>query len=320
MIINNLRSVNTIFRQKSTFDHLRVASIKQFETFEHWSRRLINDFFTSDFGLDYLDSMVSDNQPLVKTEIKRRIRERKKENPGKYPRDIDAILLEDIEYFFTRDDLYKKYFKKVFCPFYSGSNEIRSILERLIPIRNKLAHDNPISFREAEQVECYTNDFIDAFKRYYSQQGKEREYNVPTIISISDSQGNRVFREDSQHLWSIISLSSQQRERNPDVLSNALVTNLRSGDYYELQIEIDESFPEDSYIIDWKITLNYRTIFSGHNKNIRITITDKMVSYRPVIYIKLITNKNWHKYASLDCDDQAEIHLCEVLPPIADTY
>lgn len=102
-----------------------------------------------------------------------------------------------------RDDLYNTHFKAAPEPFYSGIHEVRKVLERLIPIRNKLSHGNTISIREAEQCICYTGDFIDAYKQHYVTVGRERDYNVPVFLRIRDSLGHDIIREDSRYSWGL---------------------------------------------------------------------------------------------------------------------
>ena len=62
--------------------------------------------------------------------------------------------------------------------------EAKTFLTRIIPIRNKLSHSNPISIREAERAICYSNDFVEGVKEYMKQEGKQNEYNVPKIYGI----------------------------------------------------------------------------------------------------------------------------------------
>lgn len=301
------------------FDEIREQSKRQIESFEHWSRRLIDDFFRKEYTANYLDAMVTPDQPLVKTEIKKRIRDRKANDPGRYPRDIDAILLEDIEYFFGRDDLYSKYFKTVLEPFFSGKEEVRKVLGQITPIRNKLYHDNAISIREAEKATCYTNDFIDAYKEYYMKQGKDKEFNVPTIISFSDSQGNRSFRTHFNCVWEVHNISPE-KDVERSVYPDAIYTTHRSGEHYEIELEVDSSFPPDTYRIEWALKCGYETVVQGEGTKISIDFTNKMVAFEPKIEILLITNKEWNRFAYHKCDDKVEIRLNTVLPPIEDTY
>ncbi len=288
---------------ETSFDDIRELSKRQIELFEHWSRRLIDEIFRDNYGNDYINTEVNVGQPLVKNEVRKRIEERKVDNPRRFPRDIDAILIEDIQYFITRQDLYKNHFKNVFESFYSGDEEIRSMLDRLIDIRNRLYHDNPISIRDAERVLCYTNDFIDVIKDYYMKLGKERDFNVPTIISITDSQGNASYRRDSAYTWEIKNVGKELIERHKKYYHDAITTSHRSGETYEIELEVDESFEPNSYSITWIMTLNYKRIMEGTGRKIFIRFTDEMVSYEPKIIVKLKTNKEWHRFAYINCDD-----------------
>lgn len=301
-----------------SFESIREMSKRQIESFEHWSRRLIDELFRSNIGDNYLDACSSDGQPMFNNDIRRRIRVRTEQDPRIYPRDIDAVLLEDLKYFFAREDLYRLCFKSVFEPFYSGINEIRLIMGRLVDIRNKLSHANAISIREAEQVLCYTNDFIDVFKRYYINQGKERNFNVPVILSFSDSQGNRSFRPNASYKWEVGNYELDSF--NYKYYKDSICTYHRSGETYVIELDIDSSFPEDSFWIEWGLKYNYQTMISGIGKRISIEFNDKMVSYAPEIEIKLITNKTWHRFARYGCDDYVIIQLSMVFPPIEDTY
>ena len=299
------------------FNTSRERCRTQIEVFEHWARRFLDEKFRVEYGDDYLNAVVQNGQPLIKSEINKRIQDRKKGDPGRFPRDIDAILIEDLAYFFTREDLYGAHFKTVFELFYSGSEEIRSVLKRLIAIRNKLAHGNPISPHEAEQCICYTNDFIEVLKNYYVQEGKEKEFNVPVILSFSDSQGNKSIRKDTGYTWEVRQFYNPQHR---DIFPDSIKTKLRSGEKYKLVLEVDSSFSSDSYKIAWALLCGYQKKASGTGRIVQFILTDEMVSFAPEIEIKLKTNRKWHRFGNIDCDDQVKIHLSSVLPPIEDTY
>jgi len=287
---------------------LRDICRHHIDTFESWSRRLIDELFRGKYGADYFDYKISDEQPLVKNEVKQRIEKRMSDNPRRFPRKIDAILMEDIVYFFCRDDLYTDFFKQVLEPFFSGPNEVRSVLERTIPIRNKLSHGNTISHHEAEQCICYTNDFIEVFKLYYQGLGKERDYNVPVFLRIKDCKGNDVVREDSSYSWEIFF----KHPLGPNV-------QLRSGDEYKLWVEVDSSFDSSAYDINWRVEYSINDLLAkGSGNEISFTATNKAVSYSPEIIVILKTKKEWHRFGK--SDDWIKIRLNEVLPPIEDTY
>lgn len=287
---------------------LRDLCRHHIDTFENWSRRIIDENFKTCYGPGYFNYMVSADQPLIKSEIKRRIEQRVRDNPGRFPRKIDAILLEDIEYFLCRDDLYSSQFKAILEPFYSGVLEVRKVLNRLIPIRNKLSHGNTISIHEAEQCICYIDDFIDVYKQHYVAMGKERDYNVPVFLRIKDSLGNDIIRKDSNYTWELSFCGALE----PKI-------QFRSGDSYKLWVEVDSSFDSAFYEISWVVTQDYTTVIKkGTGSVIAFTLNNKNVSYAPEIRISLITKRDWHRFHNVD--DIIEIHYQEVLPPIEDTY
>ena len=293
---------------KLTETELRDLCRHHIDTFENWARRIIDEIFKECYCADYFNFMISEGQPLVKSDIKRRIEQRVSDNPGRFPRKIDAILLEDVEYFFCRDDLYNNHFKRILEPFYSGIAEVRKVFSRLIPIRNKLSHSNMISIHEAEQCICYIGDFIDVFKKHYSSLGKERDYNVPVFLRIKDCFGNDMVREKSSYSWELHCYG----QLAPKI-------QLRSGDTYKLWVEVDSSFDSSFYDINWTVSQSYSTIISkGTGDVIEFTLTNKNVSYFPEIRISLVTKRDWHRFH--DEDDIIKINLEKVLPPIEDTY
>lgn len=293
---------------KLTETELRDLCRHHIDTFENWSRRIIDETFKTHYGADYFNYMITVDQPLIKNEIKKRIEKRVIDNPGRFPRKIDAILLEDVEYFLCREDLYKEHFKSILEPFYSGILEVRKVLNRLIPIRNKLAHGNTISIHEAEQCICYIGDFIDVYKQYYLAVGKERDYNVPVFLRIKDSLGNDIFREDSRYSWELHFYGGL-----------APKIQLRSGDSYKLWVEVDSSFDSSFYEIRWTVKQNYTTVIKkGIGCAIEFTLNNKNVSYAPEIQISLVTKREWHRFH--DVDDIIKLNYAQVLPPIEDTY
>lgn len=287
---------------------LRDLCRHQIDAFENWCRRLIDEMFKKNYGNNYFDFMIKEDQPLVRSEIKKRIEKRMEDNPGRFPRKIDALLMEDIEYFLCRDDLYINHFKTILEPFYSGVIEVRKVLERLIPIRNKLSHGNTISIHEAEQCICYTGDFIGTFKQYYLAIGKERDYNVPVFLRIKDSLGNDIVREDSQSFWKLYCYGI-----------TAPKIQLRSGDRYKLWVEVDSSFDSSFYEIKWTVTQDYTTLIEqGTGNVVDFTLSNKNVSYSPMVNIDLTTKRDWHRFREVD--DSLELNFERVLPPIEDTY
>lgn len=283
---------------------------------ERWSRRLIDQKLKEAYGVNYFEAEVDNGQPLVKAAIKRQVEGRMKENSGRFARKVDALVIEDLEYFFCREDLYKKHFREVFEPFFSGHQEVRTVIKRISDIRNKIAHGNHVSQHELEQGVCYSNDFIGVFSSYYKKLGKEKEYNVPTFISIKDSFGRNLTREDSNYSWEVY----DWRFSNSFVSASTEI-HLRSGESYRLILEVDDSFPEDFYEIKWVVTYGTgKVVAKGKGSIIEFMVNDKCVSRAPTIRAYLITKRSWHRFADMECDDYFEMSLSQVLPPLDDEF
>lgn len=291
---------------------LRDLCRNQIDSFEQWSRRLIDENFRRDYGNNYVDAEVRQGQPLIKSEIKKMISGRMADNPDRFPRWIDAIVMENIEYFFCRDDLYAQYYKCVLEPFFSGTDEIRSVLQRLTEIRNKLSHGNTISIHEAERCLCYTGDFVECFKNYYAKEGKSREYNVPVFTRIKDSLGNDVVREHMEwYPW-------EQYWHHNNFQGRPKVV-LRSGDSYKVWVEVDGSFAENTYKVTWKFECGNK-VKKGDGSVIEVQFDDMDVSYTFHISFYLKTFNTWHRRAKMDNDDEVIINYSDILPPISSTY
>lgn len=288
----------------------------QLDAMEHWARRLIDETFKKSYADDYFNFKTSNGALLLKKEMRDRIEGRINDDPIRFPRKIDAIVIEDLVYFFCKEDFYRNHFKDVFEPFYSGVSEVRSVIERISKIRNKISHGNHISQHEIEQCVCYTNDFIDVFREYYKKIGREKEYNVPTFLVAKDCLGNCVVRKESSVNWEIRSWKI-----SPD--GKAKVLQLRSGDSYRLELEVDSSFSEDFYEIKWCVYLGISPsdcIARGKGKTIEFTVNDEAVSLSPTIFVALTTKRSWHRSGYSKCDDVVYVYLDPVLPPIEDTY
>ena len=278
---------------------IRNSAKETIESFEHWSRRIINDKFVERYGANYFDYKLKDGNNLIKSELIRNIAIRMEENPKRFPRKIDAILIEDIAYFFCKDSFYNGFFKEILVSAFSGQDEVKNRLKILTGIRNKLYHGNPISYREAEQAICYSHDFIDCYKSYYVKVGKEREYNVPFFVKVQDSMGRCAYRDETK----IEKLS----------LSNQRIT-LRPGEEYRIWVEVDGSFPENFYEISW--WMDDKKVAMGKEFVFKATVS--MVSSYKSVYCNLKTKRDWHKYR--DYDDSFNIVIGEILPPIEDLY
>lgn len=287
----------------------------QIDLMERWSRRIIDETFIDKYGEGYFDHICDSGEPLIKKDIRDKVEGRINRTPSNFSRRVDALTIEDIEYFFCKECFYADFFKDVFEPFYSGNSEVKCVLNRVSVIRNKIAHGNPLSQRDLEQGVCYSNDLIDVFKSHYLKLGKERVYNVPTFISLTDSFGRKLVRDNSSYSWEVREYMFRDYGLDKEL------KHLYSGASYRVILEVDSSFPENFYSIEWRVTCGFsRLLAEGRGNTIDFSVDDTIVSFYPEITAKLITKRPWHRFGNIKCDDYLEMHLEEVYPNVADDY
>ena len=284
---------------KLTDSEIREVARKHIESLEFWLRRTINDSLTSAYGKDYWSYHNDKGLFLLKQEIRNKVSERVSAEPDRYPRWIDATLIEHQVFIICKEDLYNDYFRPYFeTEFRFGRIHLKSVFDTLIKIRNKVSHANPTSIRDAEKAICYSNDLIDSIKKYYSDHNMNQDFNVPRILSYSDSLGNKVYSEE----WEEGALNS--------IKLNVGNTKFRPGDRIRMSVEIDSSFALDEYKIEWSI--DYKIRATG--ELIELVFTDEDVDANFMVKARVTSNKAWHKYGSYD--DIIRIHM-SVFPPLS---
>ncbi|MDQ2178854.1 hypothetical protein [Marinifilum sp. D714] len=281
---------------KLTEESKKEYAKKYLENLEYWLRRVIDQQLSADFGNDFINYQSPVGHFLIKKEIRDSINSRFQKHPERFSRIIDASLLEHLIYIICKEDLYQKYFRPFFESNYPlGRIQLKNTLEDLSEIRNRLYHINPISIRHLEKVICYSNDIIESIKIQYSNMNQEKKFNVPTILSYSDSLGQHFLRE------------------NIDWATNCLIINNRGFDIYcndtvSLQIEVDPSFHENEYDLIWK----FDDMEVKNQKNIEINFEAKHVGELKSVVVKIISKNEWHKLNG--CDDCLAIQFT-ILPP-----
>ena len=306
----------TIVLSYRSEDDLRSICRKEIETLEHWTRRLIHETLTTQYGEDYF-SYKNNDEPLIKGEISSRVNKMREDNPGRFPRPIDAFFLGDIIYVLCKKTLYDSYFKVALSEaFPHSTEEARFFLEKIEAIRNKLSHANSISVREAEQVICYCHDVIESLKSYYRQIGKEKEYNVPMFIRANDSLGN-VFlpQKEGYPLERYVDFSEP-------ITAGEYGIKLRAGEIYGISIVVDPAFDSSSYSLEWSVISglmgeNYKRQWKDVTQ-IDFPVVNKTVGSSFEITCRLTTTKDWHKHNWYD--DCFQVKVYTVLPPIDDNY
>lgn len=273
-------------------DVIRSECKNTIENLEIWLRNLIDNELTKNYNSNYLEFLNDDGTRLIKKEIVKDAIERKTNNPNRYPRLIDAMLLDDEIKIICNPKLYKNIFSKALSSAYpQGNDEARTFLNRLIPIRNKLYHSNPISIREAEKVICYSNDVLDSIKEYYKEKSLEKKYNAPTIIKVSDSIGNVFYSSQIKRNSTGRGLcETRVFEKNV----------IYSGDKISIEVEVDSSFNVEDYSIKWVFAKKENTTFEENFNKLSINLENQHVKTDYAIYCSVTSKEDWHRCGNVD--------------------
>lgn len=287
---------------KMTDSEIRSFCKEKLESLEYWLRRIIDETLSASYG-DYVNFTDEHGNKLINSAITKSLLSRKENEPHRYPRTVDAILLEDAISIVCNPKMYKTHFFLMFSQaFPEGQAEARTFMMRLVPIRNALSHANPISLRQAEQTICYSNDIIDSFKNYYLNKNMENEYNVPLILKVTDSFGNIFHRNQ---------LSVVHDGGIMKTFFDDSKYHLRVGDILTLEVEVDQSFDNDEYTITWS---SAKGIPNHSGKKLVLQITEKNVAQQFDVQCRVLTKKDWHRM-HMGTDDFMLFYY-KVLPPI----
>lgn len=282
---------------KLSEEEMRSICKNAIENLEKWARLLIDREMKKQYGEDYLNVQNSNGEYIVKTEIRDKIEKMFNQEKQRFTRKIDTLFLDEIVYFLCKTELYNNCFKKCLDIQYpQGKEELREFLNRIIPVRNKLSHSNPISYREAEQAICYSNDFVEGVKEYMAKEGEEQKYNVPNIVRINDSLGNEFY---------------PQNDKSSEVVyiqDGEKLHQFNYGENYSIWVTMDPSFDCEEYDVIW--SMHSKKIAESLKFNIKFKEED--VSQECCIELKVISKKRWHKY---NLWDQRILIAFGVLPP-----
>ncbi len=286
---------------------LRDACWKEIENVEHWARRLINEIMSENYGADYFNYVDDSGNRVIKSEIARSLRKRMESDTRRFPRMVDALTLENIIDIMCNTSLYDRHFKDALQYAYPCGLEVAKYhMTAIKDIRNRYTHLNVISIRDAERAICYCHDFIDGLRKYYQEVGKERDYNVPTFLRLTDSCGF------------VHNFSSDNDRWFKDKFFDGI--RLRAGDIYRVEVEVDPTFDPSGFSLEWYCEWKYEEKYKRfHDTNcIDIHITNEMVGRILKICCTIKTDKEWHKHGSFD--DYFQYEIKTILPPIEDSY
>lgn len=283
---------------------IRSTCKERIEALEHWLRRLIDDLLTKAHG-DFFNHVDASGNRLIRKRLVDQIDGRRIAEPGRYPRKIDAVLLEDAIDIICNEQMFKSHFgRPLSLAFPDGHVEARTFMVRLLSPRNHLSHANAISIRQAEQVICYSNDIIESIKQFYSDQGMQQDFNVPLILKVTDSFGNTYTRSQFSpgHDGGITMQFVERKE-----------FFLRPGDTLSIEIEVDPTFDPTDYQITWSSAKGVDPLPNG--SKVVVPITNRQVGQMFDLQCRVTTNRDWHRM-NMGADDFLFLTY-KVLPPLA---
>lgn len=280
---------------------IRDVCWKDIENMEHWARRLIHEMLSVQYGEDYFNYTDEKGNRLIKSEIVKALQKRVDSDSNRFPRLVDALFLENIIDILCNETLFTKHFKIALEYAYPcGKEDVKHHLTVIKDVRNRYTHSNTMPIRDAERAICYCHDFVDSLSKYYQNIGKNRDYNVPTFLKVTDSMGMTHFFSSDKYLY-------------------GHGIRLRSGDVYRVEVEIDPTFKPSDYKIEWKYEWQIMKFKQVKNKtSIDIPITNEMVGRLLKIECRVISSRDWHKYGWYD--DSFDYTISTILPPIEDSY
>lgn len=281
---------------KIPFDELRNFCWKRLQTLEIWLRNLIHLQLSNFFNKDYFQNAMLSGNYIFSSEIRRHVQTRIEKEPSRFRLPIDALLLEQEISIICKTDVFKKFFKEpLSLCFPNGPEEAKTILSRLIPIRNSLAHSNNITIHEAERVFCYSDDVIFSLSEYYKKMNLNQEYNTPRFVRFTDSVGNNF----------VINSTEEELDFSKEIL-------LRPGQTIRFEVDVDTVFPQTDYLIKWYV--GYQAVpETGEGHSFELTLLPKHVSTRFCLSATLISKNEWHRHSNYD--SQVTIYY-KVLPPL----
>lgn len=248
---------------------------------ELWLRRLIDDTLRSALGSQYHESAVLSGNPLFSKKMRSRIAQYCSSNPNRFPRPVDALLLDDLGSILAKEDAFKTYFRNALIGgFPCGSQQVRQVLKVLVGYRNAVFHANErsLSFHDLERVLCYSNDLIATIKRYFETMSDQSKFPAPMFTRYSDSLGN-----------------VRQITKARDDLFFADKPFYR-GETATFMVEVDGSYAPTEYKVVWRL----RGVPVHEGCNFSLLLDNEHVGERLPLQVELVSNEEWHRMNAVD--------------------
>lgn len=250
------------------------------ESAEAWLRRLLHHHLSATRGLNYITG-----GPWRK-EMRDKVATNLRNKPGAYPREIDATTFDQLVVLTCHPKVWPTVEAALREAYPDGREEARTFLNRLRRIRNIAAHVGDCTARDVEQAVCYTNDLADAIKNHFRALNMGSEFDVPTIVKFVDSLGNVSMLE---HLPPDLQMRVIDWRQGQHGI-------LYFGDRLVAEVEIDETYPADEYMVEWSCISGA----SGTGSVASIELTDQHIGESFEIRFVVKTKRDWHRGIGMD--------------------
>ena len=118
-------------------EELRTICRTHIENFEKWARIFIHNILSEKLAADYFHAKGDDGNYRMKKSFVENSDRMMAAEPLRFQTPVDTLFVEDIIYILCKPDFYRDYFSSYLCRMYpEGYTELRTFLNRLIPIRN----------------------------------------------------------------------------------------------------------------------------------------------------------------------------------------
>ena len=278
-------------------EELRVACRQRLESCELWLRRLVHDQLRKEFGENYIDAASIDEHAIFKTSIRRHVAARlAAASDHRYRRPIDTLQLDHLATVICKPDSYGKFFRSAFQrEFPMGSEHLRIVINRLVPIRNALSHANPLTINDAERALCYSSDIISSLTKHYADIGMNQEFDAPMFTRFSDSIGDVEYPKSSEEQINFVGRRA-----------------LRCGQNVRFEVEVDSHYSPDDYVVKWQVA-NIMGGESATGSSFDLTLLPKHVNQNFVIFVSVTSRRDWHRHGNHDAQ---LVLVYTVLPPM----
>jgi hypothetical protein len=248
---------------------------------ELWLRSLIDDTLRDALGDQYHESVLPSGNPLFSKKMRSRIAQYCSSDPNRFPRPVDALLLDDLGSLLGKEDAFKIYFRNALIGgFPSGSNQVRHVLKILVGYRNAVFHANErsLSFHDLERVLCYSSDLIATIKSHYANMSNQSKFPAPMFTRYSDSLGN-----------------VRQIMKARDDLSFT-DEPLYRGETVTFMVEVDGSYAPTEYKVVWRL----RGVPVHEGCNFSLLLDNEHVGERLPLQVEVVSKKEWHRMNMVD--------------------